>query len=104
MERTGVRQTLINIVGYPFADGVFGIHECIMTVLICFAGFFVACLFAAAGYRAMNRVRYGELKRKFIYHGRVQALYDGASNSGLLSPLSILRRAAIAKSAATSEK
>jgi hypothetical protein len=104
VETSGIRQTLINIAGYFFADGVLAINEYFMTAIICFAGFSVAFLFAAAGYRAMNRVRYGELKRKFIYHGRVQALYDGAANSGLLSPLSILRRAAIANSSVTAEK
>ena len=69
-----------------------------MSILLAVAGFIIAVLFAAAGYRATNVARYQEMQEKIAYQGRVQALYDSVRRADMLSAASFLKRAVVAKS------
>jgi hypothetical protein len=70
-----------------------------MSILLAFAGLVIAVLFAAAGYRATNVVRFQEMRDRIPYHGRIQAFYDSVRQADVLSAASFLKRAVVAKSA-----
>lgn len=70
-----------------------------MSILLAFAGLVIAVLFAAAGYRATNVVRFKDMRDKITYNGRIQAFYDNVRQANLSSATRFLKRAVIAKSA-----
>jgi hypothetical protein len=70
-----------------------------MSILLPLGGFVLSAIFGFVGYRLANATRNRDIKKNFTYHGRVQALYDEVSRSGAMSMASILKRAAIARSA-----
>lgn len=70
-----------------------------MSILLAFPGVLIAVLFAAAGYRATNEVRFQDMREKITYNGRIQAFYDSVRQANLSSASKFLARAVVAKSA-----
>ena len=70
-----------------------------MSILLALAGLAIAVLFAAAGYRATNVVRFQEMRDRIPYNGRIQAFYDSVRQADVLSAASFPNRAVVAKSA-----
>lgn len=69
-----------------------------MSVLLAIGGLIIAFLFAAAGYRATNDVRFQEMRDRVTHHGRVQALYDSVRGTKMFPVTSFLKNAVVAKS------
>lgn len=70
-----------------------------MSVLLVVSGLAFGLLFAAAGFRTVNGMRYRRARNAITYQGRVQALYDNLRGSVALSAASFVKHAIVAKSA-----
>lgn len=70
-----------------------------MTIILVFAGLFVASLFALAGFRATNKLRHRSMSESFVYRGKVAVLYDQTRTTCVASAVAMLDYVAVARSA-----